>query len=69
MTKPVKLHRFVVFCYLCKKHIEVSAGDKNQATKTFLRLGHTDTKVPFLAPDQGRTSKRYESAVAKKAVA
>ena len=60
----VKLREFTIFCYVCKKPITVKAEDEKQATSIFRKEGHSDDKVPALAPNLGRKSRRFDKAIA-----
>ena len=63
MSATVQLHQFELFCYTCKRHFTYSAEDRKAALARFRAQGHGDSKVPALAPDLGRTSRRYEKAI------
>ena len=58
------LREFSIFCYTCKKPIKVRAEDEKQATGIFRKLGHSDDKVPALAPNLGRKHRRFDRAIA-----
>lgn len=65
MNLAIELHTFRLFCYDCKQVIDVRAADEKQAKARFKQSGHSDDKVPALAPDFGRRSRRYDKAIAK----
>ena len=62
--------RVEIFCYECKRYIEVTGTKELTPEQVFKNQGHygdqnTD-KMPFLKPNLGRSSRRHERAVAKK---
>lgn len=59
----VQLHTFEMFCYTCKEKVEIRAADKKAAQARFGQAGHSEVKVPALAPNFGRSSRRYERAI------
>lgn len=59
---------FVFFCHICKQSfpITVSAGQGiKEAGAKFRKEGHSDEKVPALAPNMGRRHQRYDKAIVR----
>lgn len=40
--------KYKMFCYVCKKHIEIESENKKEANLRFISFGHDDTKVSQL---------------------
>lgn len=43
--------KHTLFCYICKKHIDVEADNKKDAIQKFEAFGHDNTKVDRLKKD------------------
>lgn len=39
-----------IFCYVCKRHVEVHGETASDRRKQFAAFGHSDTKVAQLSP-------------------
>jgi hypothetical protein len=52
MSKP--LHRFTLFCTVCKEHVEIHAEDGKTAQGKFEAHGHQSIKVRHLRPGNPR---------------
>ena len=65
MPTAVKLKSFAIFCYVCKERHTYRGETEKEALAQFRRDGHNDEKVPALAPNVGRKSRRYERVIAR----
>lgn len=55
-----------IFCYECKRYIPVTPTKEMSAEQVFKNGGHYGDPVPFLAPNLGRVSHRYERSIQMK---
>lgn len=48
-----------MFCYICKKHIELDAEDKKDAIQKFDSFGHDNKKTNYMSKDLDITKLNY----------
>lgn len=57
--------KYRFFCYVCKRHVSFDDESEKYARLRFQASGHSSDRVPALAPNLGRTSRRYQREIAR----
>lgn len=52
--------KYKMFCYICKKHLNVEAENKKEAVMKFEFSGHDNTKTNYLPKDLEITKLNYD---------
>lgn len=52
--------KYKMFCYICKKHLNVEADNKKEAIMKFEFSGHDNAKTNYLPKDLEITKLNYD---------